>query len=218
MAETLALPCPPVADGCIRLFIGTSTRGRDVARQRGAFCLRDHRALVAEIAAEFDINPEEIWNHQWFDYVRGSRAHDRNVYTTDDFDNACYYARALNESTVDALKTAHRIINDALMAEQNALPDDAPDEVWAESKRRWKESERAFIESWRQAHPELAPVIMVLDCPIGQIPVPAHVADRFTPEEWLDAVTSGGTRFAHEIPFPESIPYSLVVGELLPPN
>lgn len=192
------------AEGCLRLYIGTSNIGYEVAKTRGFFGLRDHHALANEIEREFGLPEDAIWNHFWFDYVRGSRAKDRMVYTTDDYDNACYYAHALNESTVDALKTAHRILNDALMRELDALPVD-------EQRGAWKTHEQAFIESWRQTHAEIRPVIVALDVPAASLHVPDHVADRFSSEEWWEAVTDGGQCFAHEVPFPERVPVDWVV-------
>ena len=217
-----ALPAPKPAHA--RLYIGTTNAGLQVAKQQGYFGRRDHHALANEIEDEYGLERDAVWNHSYFDYVRGSRALDTKVYSTDDLENASYYARALNESTVDALKTAHRIKHDDLMreivAEQDridgmGLSDREKLALMSEQRDRWKSHEQGFIEAWRGQHPELAPTIVALDVPMTEIPVPEHVQDRFTPAEYWEVMTEGG-RFFHEVPFAERIDTSYMVGEVDP--
>jgi hypothetical protein len=183
----------------LRLYHGTSTEGWAAAQARGALTPRDHRALASAIASEYDLDPEALWAHPWFEYVRGSRSRDLHVFLTDDDSNARYYARCLNESTRDALKTAHRMGNDKLMRKLDRLS-------VAYGKGLWKTSETSFIAAWREAHAELQPLVLSFDFPVALLPVPEHVQARFPdPADWLQAVTRSGTVKLWEVAIPNAV-------------
>jgi len=190
----------------IRLYHGTSTEGFAAARALGCIAPRDYHVLVAEIAAEYGLDPEALWYHPYFDYVRGSRAkHNQTIFLTDDYGNACYYAGCLNESTRDALKTAHRMLNQELMDEIDLLPVQP-------GKDRWTASEQDFIARWRAKHAANAPLVLTFDVPLSALPVPAHVRDHFLDAAaWWVAATRDGTHKLWEIPFAERFPLDTLV-------
>ena len=198
------------APAILRLYHGTSTEGFEAARERGFLAPRDYRALVAEIGAEYDLDPEAIWSHPWFDYVRGSRSRCHDVFLTDRYDNASYYANCLNESTRDALRTAHRMLNQPLMAQVDLLP-------VVPGKALWAMHEQAFIDAWQARHAANRPLVLTFDLPLSALPVPEHVRDRFPDAAvWWVAATHDGDYKLNEISFPDRFSLDTLVDVAVP--
>ena len=167
-ADVLAPYGEPRTEGVppstIRLYHGTTNLALERSTE-DVLRARSMRDLANEVEDDFDLPRDSIWSHDWFMFER-DREGGPSVHLAAERRTAESYASRGGEALEGALRTVWRIQK----GEDARFPHDGLAE--------WEQFKQDYFE-----RKGITPVVLALDVPVEQIPVPRDLT-VMTPEEW----------------------------------
>lgn len=147
----------------VLFYHGTSSRGYELARERGELRPADPLEIARSVAESVSLDPQALIGSTSFAFSR-ERASDNQIYLSAAQRVAAYYASVGSEILDDALHAAFRLIEQKREQEMEKLERRAFHTAYAE----FSAQRRQFAADWRAAQ-GIEPVVLEVRLSLGQV-------------------------------------------------